>query len=77
MNIDIDIDYIVEEFKRNYPVEGIVDTSTVGDEDPKAPEHEQEMDCLWIGLHRKNKVKIPRMFRGFRIYTELVSRIAA
>jgi len=68
-----DIDYIVEEFKRYYPVDGMITISSVGEEDPKAPEHEHEMDCLWIGLHRKNKIKTPRMFRGFRIFTDIVS----
>jgi hypothetical protein len=69
-----DIDHIVREFRKYYPVDGIISTSTVGEEDPKAPDHEQEMHCLWIGLHRNNKVKIPKRFRGFKIFSKLISK---
>ena len=68
------IEHIVKEFKKYYPVEGMIETSTIGIEDPQAPEHEHEMDCLWIGLHRQNKIKIPKMFRGFKIFTDMISK---
>jgi hypothetical protein len=72
-----DIDLLIEEFRKYYPVDGMVVISTVGEEDPRAPEHEYEMDCLWVGLHRRNKIKLPKRFRGFKIFTEVIGRVAA
>lgn len=71
--MNTDIEHITKEFKRYYPIEGMIEVSTIGEEDPQSPEHEHEMVCLLIGLHRKNKIKIPKMFRGFKIFSELVN----
>ena len=71
----IDIYELVEEFQEHYPVEGIVGISKVGALDPKAPKHEHDMDCIMLYLHRKNKIKIPNMFRGFKIFSRIVGKV--
>lgn len=70
----IDIDELVEEFQEHYPVEGIVGISKVGLHDPKAPEHEHDMECIILYLHRKNKIKHPTMYRGFKIFAKIVGK---